>query len=493
MAITLTAALATKIQELRGENTYLCYQCKRCTAGCPVAWYFDWAPHQILRAIQFGQKDLVLNSKTIWLCAACEACATRCPQDIDIPAVMDVLKIMARQEGIKPKVRPVPLFYNAALRGIKLFGRMYEAGLMGELYLRLMLAGELNLRQLFTKDLPMAVKMVRDGKHNILPSLAHYPRRKKKPAARVTDPQKIAYYPGCSLHGTSKEYDMSTRAVMEKVDIELVEPKGWVCCGTTPTHSTDHVLSTIMPLRSLSVIEHSGYSYATAPCPSCFIRLRTAIRDVRQDPDLQREIATRAPDLTIDAAGPGDAREPYVPAENMKVDHLLTTITERVGREKIAQVVTKPLKGLKVACYYGCVITRPPKLTGVKNYECPTNMDRLVEALGAESIDWSYKTECCGVSLGISQLPIALGMTEKILRNAKQVGAEAVVVACPLCHVNLDARQKQIEEEFEETFDLPIFYFTQLMGLAFGIAPEELGLQKHFVNPFPLLGEKGVV
>jgi len=493
MAITLNTDLAVKIREQCGENVYLCYQCKRCTAGCPVVEYFDLTPHQILRAVQFGQKDLVLKSSTIWLCASCEACATRCPQGIDITAVMDVLKIMARNEGIKPKVRAVPLFYNAALRGIKLFGRMYEAGLMGELYLRLMLAGEFDFKQFFIKDLPMAVKMVRDGKLKILPSLARYPKNKKKPGARVTDAKRIAYYPGCSLHGTSKEYDMSTRAAMEKVDIELVEPEGWVCCGTTPTHSTDHVLSTIMPLRSLSVIEHSGYSYVTAPCPSCFIRLRTAMRDIRQDGELRREVMAQAPDLMMETAGPGNTREPYVPAEDMKVDHLLTTITERVGYEKVAQTVAKPMKGLKVVCYYGCVITRPPKLTGVKDYEYPTNMDRLVETLGVESIDWSYKTECCGVSLGISQLPIALWMTEKILRNAKQVGAEAVVVACPLCHVNLDSRQKQIEEEFGEKFNLPILYLTQLMGLAFGVAPKELGLQKHFVDPFPLLREKGII
>ena len=493
MAITLTTDLAVEIREQCGENVYLCYQCKRCTAGCPVVKFFDLTPHQILRAVQYGQKGLVLNSRTIWLCATCEACATRCPQDIDITAVMDVLKIMARNEGIKSKVRSVPLFYNAALRGIKLFGRMYEAGLMGELYLRLMLAGELDFRQLFTKDLPMAVKMVRDGKLKILPSLARYPKSKKESAARVTDPKKIAYYPGCSLHSTSLEYNMSIQAAMKELDVDLVEPKGWVCCGTTPTHSTDHVLSTIMPLRSLSVIENSGHSYVTAPCPSCFIRLRTAMRDIRRDPELRHEVAARASDLVTDTDGVEDTGGLYIPAEDMRVDHLLTTITERVGYEKIAQAVTKPLKDLKVVCYYGCVITRPPKLTGVKDYEYPTNMDRLVGMLGVESLDWSCKTECCGVSLGISQLPIALGMTERILRNAKQVGADAVVVACPLCHVNLDSRQKQIEEEFEETFDLPILYLTQLMGLAFGVAPKDLGLQKHFVDPFPLLREKSIV
>jgi len=406
---------------------------------------------------------------------------------------MDVLKIMARKEGFKSKVRSVPLFYDAALREIKLFGRLYEAGLMGELYLRLMLAGKLDFKQLFTKDVPMAIKMVRDGKLKVFPSLAHYPKGEKKPAVRITTPNKIAYYPGCSLHGTSKEYGMATRAAMKKLGVKLVEPKGWVCCGTTPTHSTDHVLSTIMPLRSLSVIEHAGYSYVTAPCPSCFIRLRTAMRDIRQDPKLQREVAARASDLVADAVEPCGTDRSYVPAEDMRVDHLLTTVTERVGYEKIAQAVTKPSQDLKVVCYYGCVITRPPKLTGVKDYEYPTNMDHLVEKLGAESLDWSYKTDCCGVSLGITQLPIALKMTEQILRNAKSVGAEAVVVACPLCHFNLDSRQKQIEEEFGETFNLPILYFTQVMGLAFGISPKELGLQKHFVDPFPLLQGKGIV
>jgi heterodisulfide reductase subunit B len=176
----------------------------------------------------------------------------------------------------------------------------------------------------------------------------------------------------------------------------------------------------------------------------------------------------------------------------MKVDHLLTTITDHIGYDKVAQAVTKPLQDLKVVCYYGCVITRPPKLTGIEDYEYPTNMDRLMETCGAESLDWSYKTECCGVSLGITQLPIALGMTERVLRDAKASGAEAVVVACPLCHVNLDSRQKQIEEEFSETFDLPVLYLTQLMGLAFGVAAEDLGLETHFVDPFPLLRAKGL-
>jgi heterodisulfide reductase subunit B len=219
-----------------------------------------------------------------------------------------------------------------------------------------------------------------------------------------------------------------------------------------------------------------------------------------QDKALQQEVTIRAPDLTpaqaVDEAGDdtdrtehgdSDPTGSYVPAQGTKVDHLLTTITEHIGYERVARAVVHPLEGLKVVCYYGCVITRPPRLTEVENYEYPTNMDRLVETLGAESLDWSYKTECCGASLSITKLDAAMSMTERILRDAKAVGADAVVVACPFCHVNLDSRQKQIEEQMDETLGLPVFFVTQLMGLAFGVDPKDLGLGKHFVDPSPVL------
>ena len=497
MSLTLQTDLAQYIQEECGENVYLCYQCRKCTAGCPVAEHFDLTPNQILRAAQFGQKELILHSRTIWLCAACEACATRCPQGIDITRIMDMLKIMAQREGIKPSVRPVPMFYQTGLRNIRLFGRMYELGLMGELYLRMLLAGELDMRQLFLKDLPLALKMVARGKLKLLPTLAgrfrHHPEPRpelaegpvkglvegeERAAAPIKPLKEIAYYPGCSLHSTAIEYDLSTRAIAEKVSLALAEPKGWACCGTTPAHSTDHLLATMMPLKNLELIEEAGYSNVTMPCPSCFIRHRTAIHDVRDDAGLKEQVA---------------AKMRYVPSEEIEVEHLLTTVAERVGYDAVAQAVTQPLTGLKVVCYYGCVITRPPKITGAENYEYPMSMDRLVENLGAESLDWSYKTECCGASLVFTQLSIALGMSRKILRNAKQVGAEAIVVACPLCHANLDMRQEQINEQFGEDYHIPILYFTQLMGLAFGIDPRKLGLDKHLVSASLLLQSKGLI
>jgi heterodisulfide reductase subunit B len=468
METILSTDFAETVRKETGENVFLCYQCQKCSSGCPVAEHFDLAPNQVMRAIQLGQKAMVLKSKTIWLCAMCETCATRCPHDINITKIMDVLKIMAKNEGIEPKVPSIPLFYQAALRGIKWFGRMYEVGLMAEIYLRQMMAGQLNYQQVWKNDMPMALKMFENGKLKLFPSFGK-PKAKKKPAEKKDG---VAYFPGCSLHGTSKEYDLSTKAVFNKLGVSLHEPEGWGCCGTTPTHSTDHYLSILLPMKNIALMNREGFHDITTPCPSCFLRMRVALKETEENEDLRRKVSSEIQNI---------------PSNGMKVEHLLNTITERVGYGQVASKVVYPLKDLKVVCYYGCIITRPPKITQVRDYEYPTQMDRLMRVLGITSLDWSYKTRCCGVSLGITQLPIALELSRKILKNAKAVGADAIVVACPLCHVNLDARQKQIEAKFRETFQLPIIYFTQLMGLAFGLKTEALGLEKHFIDPIPTL------
>ena len=465
---TLTTDFAEEVRRETGENVFLCYQCQKCSSGCPVTEHFDLAPNQLMRAIQLGQQEMVLHSKTIWLCAMCETCATRCPHDINITKIMDVLKIMAQRKGIASKVPSIPLFYRAALRGIKWFGRMYEAGLMGEIYLRQMMAGKLNYQQVWKNDMPLALKMFKAGKLKIFPTFG------KPKAGKTTEGKKegVAYFPGCSLHGTSKEYDLSTQAVFNALGFPLQEPEGWGCCGTTPAHSTDHFLSTLLPMKNIALIRGEGYGQITTPCPSCFLRMKVALKDTEENGDLRKKVTQELPNLSYNG---------------MKIEHLLQTVTDRIGYQKVAAKVVRPIKGLKVVCYYGCIITRPPKITQVKDYEYPTQMDRLMKVLGITPLDWSYKTRCCGVSLGITQLPIALELSRKILKNAKRVGADAIAVACPLCHVNLDARQKQIETEFREQFQLPILYFTQLMGLAIGLNSEALGLDKHFVDPLPLL------
>jgi heterodisulfide reductase subunit B len=288
----------------------------------------------------------------------------------------------------------------------------------------------------------------------------------------------VGYYPGCSLHGTAVEFDMSTRAVSEKVGLELVEPDGWVCCGTTPAHSTDHKLATVLPMKSLKCVEESGQTCVTVPCPSCYIRMKTAVHDVANEPELKEHVQKEIK---------------YTPSSELEVEHLLTTMEEQVGLDRIAAPVTRPLNGLKVVCYYGCVVTRPPQLTGAAEYEYPMGMDRIMEALGAEVLDWSFKTECCGNSLMFTQLPITFDMNLKILDNAKAVGAEAIVVACPLCQANLDMRQQRMEETYDREYDLPVLYFTQLMGLAYGLEPDTVGLDKVMVDPKPLLESRDVL
>ncbi len=458
----ISSDLADQVRRQCNENAFLCYQCQKCSSGCPVAEHFDLAPNQLMRAVQLGQRERVLKSRTLWLCAMCETCAVRCPHDINITKIMDVLKIMAQKEGLSSPLPAAVLFNAAAMRGIRLFGRMYEAGLMGEIYFRQMLSGTLNFPQLVKRDLPLALQMIKKGKLKLLPSFG-------KPAIPVKTAEKregIAYYPGCSLHGTSSEYNTSVKAVISRLGVTLVEPENWNCCGSTPAHSTDQYLSVLLPLKDVLLMEKTGFSNITTPCPSCFIRLRTAQKESREEGVREK---------LLSALG-------ELPSPDVKIDHLLQTITDRIGLNKVAGKVVRFLKGLKVVCYYGCIITRPPKITGVQDYEYPNSMDTLMKTLGAMPLDWSYKTRCCGATLSISQPAIALNLTKKILKDAKNVGADAIVVACPLCHINLDARQQQISEELGEPFHLPIMYFTQLMGLAFGMSAGELGLDKHFVE-----------
>ncbi len=464
MSSVLAVDLAGIIERECRENVFLCYQCGKCSSGCPLAEHFDLTPGQIIRALQLGQIEKVLSSRTIWLCAMCETCATRCPQEIGITRIMDYLKITAQREGIRPAVPSVPLFYQAAIRGIRWFGRMYEAGLMGEFYLRQFAGRRLDVGRLARKDLPVALKMLREGKLPLLPHPARPKTEKRRREKRPT----IAYYPGCSLKGTALEYDLSAKAVLKKLAVDFEEPKDWGCCGSTPAHSSDHFFSTFTPLKNVSMIGSRGMNRLTTPCPSCLMRTRVSLAEVRADGELQKRVAGEIPNFFLD---------------DFQAEHLLDTIGKEIGLAELKKRVKRPLASLPVVCYYGCIITRPPEVTGVIDYEYPVLMDRLVSALGATPLDWSYKTRCCGATHGITNPDLALSLTAKILKNAQALGARAIVVACPLCQINLDARQGQINEALDENFQIPIVYFTQLIGVALGLPEGELGLTKHFIDP----------
>ncbi|MDI7277729.1 MAG: heterodisulfide reductase-related iron-sulfur binding cluster, partial [Anaerolineae bacterium] len=424
-------SLAALVAERAATNVYQCYQCRRCTSGCPLAHHFDLAPNQVVRAVQLDRRAALLRSRMIWLCASCQVCTTRCPQNLDVARVVDVLRIMAQEEGIPAAVPAVHIFSAAALRSIRAFGRLYELGLMAELYVRLLLARMLDVRRLLTVDLPLALRLLAAGKLRLLPKRARPRRALAAPAASPVPPERlqVGYYPGCSLHGTALDFGISTRLVARELGLELVEPEGWVCCGTSPAHGTDHKLATLLPLRNLALFQSAGQDSVMMPCASCYLRSRTAINDIGREPELRAAVT---------------AEVGYALDRQVRVEHLLETLEGRVGLKRIVARVRRSLEGLRVVCYYGCLLTRPPQILQQPHPEYPRSMDRLVEAIGVQPLDWSYKTECCGGSLGLSQLPMALELCERLLRNAREVGAEAVVVACPLCHANLDMRQSQL-------------------------------------------------
>jgi len=456
-----TETLAEIVEHHTGSNPYLCYQCVKCSSGCPVAEHMDLLPNQVMRAIQFNDEE-VLKARTPWICAACVTCTTRCPQGIDVAGVMDVLRIEARRRGIKPPVREVELFTKVFLRSISALGRLYEAGLMAAMNM-------LTMQPL--KDMDLGAQMILKRKIRLLPECVRPPKRVRRVEAK---PNTIAYYPGCSLESTATEYDHTFRAVCEALGIELVEPHGWICCGSTPAHTTDPALAGYYALVNLSLVERMGLEEVVAPCLGCYQRFRAGAYEMERDPGLADQVAERTG---------------YRYQGTVEARHAVETFLEYAGLDAIRQRVQKPLKGLKVASYYGCATTRPPRYTGVESPENPTCMDEIVEALGAEPVDWSGKTDCCGSSLGITQTPVALELSAKILRSARAYGADLIVTACPLCQVNIEGRQKQMGLDFE----IPVLYITQLMVLAFGLGEKAAELNKNMVDPRPLLREKGVL
>ncbi len=172
---------------------------------------------------------------------------------------------------------------------------------------------------------------------------------------------------------------------------------------------------------------------------------------------------------------------------------MLDVIVEKAGTDTIKKKVVRDLGGIKVACYYGCMMTRPPKITGRRQFENPTDMESVMEALGAEPLDWNMKTFCCGAGFALTQTDVVLELTKKILTDAESVDADVISVGCPLCHANLDGRQQQINEKFNTDFRIPILYFTELMGLAFGIKAKELGLFKHLTEVDDFLKERVLI
>jgi len=275
---------------------------------------------------------------------------------------------------------------------------------------------------------------------------------------------KVSYYPGCSLHGTAKEYDQSVRAVSRALGIELKEVEDWSCCGATSAHSTNFKLSIALPARNLVAAEKNALD-VMVPCAACFNRFKTAEHHLKADKALKSEV------------------EEIVGGKlhgGIAIRNPIDIIYKDIGLDALEGRIKKPLTGLKPVSYYGCLLLRPPEVCGFDDYENPIILDKIMASMGAEARPWSYKTDCCGGSLTISRTDIVEKMVSKIMSMAREAGANCVVTACPVCMANLDMRAS-------ENVRLPVFYFTELIALALGLEGPDSWFKLHNVDPRPLM------
>jgi heterodisulfide reductase subunit B2 len=282
--------------------------------------------------------------------------------------------------------------------------------------------------------------------------------------------KEVSYYPGCSLHGTAKEYDESIRGVSGLLDMRLHELENWTCCGASSAHCTDEGLAVALPARNLAIAEREERELLV-PCVACYHRFKVAEKEAKNRPE-----------------GTGLSYRGKVP-----IRYALDFFSEKEVLQELRQKRVKPLTGLKVVCYYGCLPVRPPELTSVKDYENPEHMDRLVEVLGAEPVPWSYKTDCCGASLVMTRTDIVRKLVGRILSMALEAEADCIVTGCSMCQSNLDTRQEEIRKSAGERVQIPVLYFTELTGLALGHKDAKKWLNRHITSPLAVFRKKGLI
>lgn len=282
---------------------------------------------------------------------------------------------------------------------------------------------------------------------------------------------KVGYYPGCSLSGTGKEYDMSFRKVMNALGTELEELNDWCCCGTTPAHATNHLLAAVLPARNLILAKKQKFKEMVAPCAACYSRMIVAAHELETNAGVEKQVTEIL----------GDTIDPDIKVFN------IIELFQKIGLEKITENLKVSLKGVKAACYYGCLLTRPFDITKFDDAEHPTSMEEIIKLTGAQPVEWNFKVECCGGAHSIAHKEIVVDLSKKIIDNAKLHGAEVIIVACPMCHSNLDMRQRAIKKEFPLHEEMPVLYLSEFVGLALGLKPKELGLDIHMIDTKSLL------
>jgi heterodisulfide reductase subunit B len=296
--------------------------------------------------------------------------------------------------------------------------------------------------------------------------------------------KKYAFYPGCTLHSTGVEFGVSTELVCQALDLEMVEIPDWNCCGASSAHSMDATLFLALPARNLAQAQQVGIENLAIPCAACYSRLAAADLALQQDRAFRLKM-----ELVLD----------FEYQARVRPRNLLDIVANDLSREALSSKVVRPLEGLKVVAYYGCLLIRPPQYTGRwDDPEHPQSMDYVLALMGADVMPWSYGIDCCGGSLTLNRSDVVVHLVDKLARAAHEAGAEALVTACPMCMANVDGRQRYRggmplprppKPEYEP---LPIFYFTELMALAYGLSLKKV-LGKHLVDARPLLRRLGLV
>ena len=285
----------------------------------------------------------------------------------------------------------------------------------------------------------------------------------------------IAYYPGCSLQASSELYDIQSRLVFRRLGVELKEIEDWNCCGATSASKTDDFLALALPARNLGIADASGLSEIVIPCSSCYSRLLVSQKKLIDDPGLKNKINA---ELTKKVEG------------KIKISSILEVLVSKAISGEIAEKSIKKLEGLKPVCYYGCLLTRFPCDVKVPdNVENPQGMEIVCKVLGAQPLDWSYKTDCCGASAAINDTDTSLFLMSQIIKEALARGANCFVTTCPMCQMNMDAYQDQVCKRYGIQKKLPVFFITELLGIAMGFTPQEMQIDRHFVDPLGLLRE----
>ncbi len=496
--MTGTDALKHQLEKSTGNNYNFCYQCGKCTAGCPAGAFMDNPPTRIMRLVQTGSFEEALKSEALWFCVGCMTCTARCPQNMDIAATMDSLRALALEKGLVSESKAkklVTAFHVSFLNNVRKHGRLEELSLVNSYKLR---------TRSFLQDAQSGVKMIKTGKINPLHTLTgkggikdkeriekifaaseqeshlnaakRYPVKKEltqKAPLSIKPGMTIGYYPGCSLSGTAREYDISVKKMCSLLEINLKEIDDWNCCGATSAHATNHKLAVLLPARNQALADSQELDLVLAPCAACQNRQVTTRTTLLASPELREQVRS----IT--------GIEPTCKAEFIGVTQLLGAMDP----EEIKKRVIKPLTGLSLACYYGCLLVRPMDEMGFDDQEDPLKMEEIMTALGATPVDWAFKIECCGAGLTLAQQPLVEELTHSIAKNASENGAAAFVVACPLCQANLDMRQGSMRKRFGDVKEMPVYYISELVAIACGADPSEVAVGEHFVPALDLVSK----